>query len=72
MGQSMHAVGSTGNPDRDFARMMIKHHRGAIDMARTQLQYGADPEMRRLADEFIAAPENEIAFMEDWLARQPQ
>src|SRR6516164_1375178 len=25
---------STGNPDRDFAAMMIPHHQGAIDMAK--------------------------------------
>ena len=72
MGQAMQAVPSTGNPDQDFARMMIAHHQGAIDMAKTELDYGTDPEMRTLADEVIAAQENEIAFMEAWLARQPK
>jgi len=39
----------TGDPDRDFARMMIPHHQGAIDMALAELRYGKDKRLRRLA-----------------------
>ena len=72
MDHAMKAVPSTGNPDRDFAQMMIAHHRGAIDMARTELEYGSDPAMRKLAGEVIAAQEKEIAFIESWLAKPPR
>ena len=63
------AVRPTGNPDRDFALMMIGHHQGAIDMAKVELRYGTDPELRRLATGIVSAQEKEIAEMKAWLAR---
>lgn len=59
----------TGNPDADFARGMIPHHQGAIDMANVVLMYGEDEAIRGLAREIIAAQEEEIAFLRDWLAK---
>ncbi len=59
----------TGNPDIDFARGMIPHHQGAIDMAQIVLEHGSDPEIRQLAEEIIAAQETEIQFLREWLQR---
>lgn len=57
----------TGNADRDFVTMMIPHHRGAIDMAKVQLQYGNDPMLRKLAAAIVRAQDSEIAEMKAWL-----
>jgi len=53
----------TGDVDRDFARMMIPHHQGAIDMAVAELRFGKDERLRRLAQEIIVDQQQEIAFM---------
>ena len=68
----MHAamdITFTGNADIDFVRGMIAHHQGAIDMAKVELEHGKDAELRKLAEEIIAAQEGEIRMMKDWLAR---
>src|SRR5215468_12727094 len=53
----------SGDADRDFARMMIPHHQGAIDMALVELRYGKDERLRRLAQEIIVEQQQEITVM---------
>ena len=67
MHTAMASTEASGDNDVDFVRLMLPHHQAAIDMAKTQLLYGRDPEMRRLAQEIIADQQSEIASMQLWL-----
>ena len=40
-------------------------------MAKAEIQYGDDPQMRAVAEKVIAAQENEIAELKEWLAKNP-
>jgi uncharacterized protein (DUF305 family) len=73
MHMAMEAVERSGNNDVDFVRLMLPHHQAAIDMAKTQLLYGKDPQMRRLAQEIITDQQLEIELMQRWLKQsRPQ
>ncbi|POR40045.1 DUF305 domain-containing protein [Methylobacterium sp. V23] len=72
--ERMHAemmIPPSGDPDRDFAAMMIPHHQGAIDMAKAQLAYGRDPVLGRLAQGIIVEQGQEIEVMRRTLAERP-
>ena len=71
MNRDMTGVPMTGNPDRDFAAMMVPHHQGALDMARVYLQEGKDPEMRRMAEKTIQDQEKDINELREWMAKRP-
>ena len=70
MHMAMSAVEQSGNSDVDFVRLMLPHHQAAIDMAKTQLLYGKDPQMRRLAQEIITDQQLEIELMQRWLKQK--
>ncbi|XVQ82910.1 DUF305 domain-containing protein [Microbispora siamensis] len=50
-----------------FARMMIPHHRQAVEMGRLAEGRAADPRVARLARRIEAAQAPEIRTMSDWL-----
>ena len=70
MHMAMEAVERSGDSDVDFVRLMLPHHQAAIDMAKTELLYGKDPQMRRLAQEIITDQQLEIELMQRWLKQR--
>ena len=69
MHHSMRSVTPSGDTDVDFVRLMLPHHQAAIDMARTELLLGRNPELRRLAQEIITDQQSEIDLMKLWLEK---
>jgi hypothetical protein len=62
----MHAdmnIRPTGDVDADFVAMMIPHHQGAIDMARSVLRYGRNEQVRRIAQGIVVEQQQEIEAM---------
>jgi uncharacterized protein (DUF305 family) len=60
----------TGDVDRDFVAMMVPHHQGAVDMAKAELEYGHNEQLRRLAREIVAM-QQQITVMRDAVADGP-
>jgi uncharacterized protein (DUF305 family) len=61
MQKDMAGMRMSGNPDRDFAMMMQRHHQGAIDMAQEYLRHGKDKQLRAMAQKMIRDQKKEIA-----------
>lgn len=55
--------------DRQFATMMIAHHLGAIEMARSELTAGADADARALAEQIILTQQSEVDVLRGITAR---
>src|ERR1700737_4356802 len=54
----------TGDVDRVFVAMMVPHHQGAIDMAKAELKYGHNEQLRRIAQEIVVTQQQEISVMQ--------
>lgn len=83
MDHSMHGSGGMMTPeemgsleqasgkafDTAFMEMMIKHHEGAVVMARTEKADGAHPGAKKMADAIITSQTAEIATMNSLLGK---
>ncbi|TDK39620.1 DUF305 domain-containing protein [Rhizobium deserti] len=64
MHEAANRVNVTGDVNRDFVALMVPHHQAAIDMARTYLESGNDPELRQLAEHIVSEQQAELTQME--------
>ena len=53
----------SGDVDRDFVDIMLPHHQGVIDIARTEMKYGHDDALRQLARKIVSQAEQDIFVM---------
>ncbi|MFF7535016.1 DUF305 domain-containing protein [Streptomyces bobili] len=67
MGQLAKASGTVF--DTAFMEMMIKHHEGAVAMAKTEEAEGAFPGAKKMADAIITSQTAEITQMNDLLGK---
>lgn len=54
--------------DKAFLSAMIPHHEAAVEMAKSVLQNGKDPQVKQWAEAVIAVQKAEITQMQGWLA----
>jgi len=69
--QEMTALGRATGPnfDRMFLTGMVKHHQGAVAMAKTELAQGANPDAKKLAQSIIDSQNKEITQMKHMLTQ---
>jgi uncharacterized protein (DUF305 family) len=66
MGMDMHDLHGAEPFDRMFIDMMIRHHQGAIRMARAALDEGEHRRLRRIARAIVRDQAKEIRTMNAW------
>jgi len=57
----------TGDADYDFVAQMTPHTQVAVDLAKVELQYGADPELRKVAQGIVYSQQAQLNFMRTWI-----
>ena len=59
------------DPDatKAWAKMMIAHHQGGIDMSRVVLRETKDPTIRKMAEKATEEQQKEIKQLQDWVAK---
>lgn len=55
----------SGNFDKDFVSLMTMHHKHGLDMAKAEVKYGKNPEMKKLAQKLVDQQEKERKQLAD-------
>ena len=66
------AAASGADADHLWARKMIAHHQGSLDMGRIVLDQTEDAEIRRMAQKTVEMQTGDIRELEAWLEAHPE
>lgn len=58
----------SGSTDRNFANMMVKHHKDGIMMGQTILKYAKNSRFKSMTEKMISDQNKDIKELESWLA----
>ncbi|WP_262032430.1 copper-binding protein [Microvirga sp. Mcv34] len=61
-----------GDPDQDFAAMLLAHYENIIFLAKTQLDFGGDRELRQIAQKIHDDQQKQIDTIKEWQVRMRQ
>ena len=71
--EKMNADMKKGMDDADatkaWAKMMVAHHQGAIEMSQTVLKETKDPMIRKMAEKGIKEQTKEQAMLKEWIGK---
>lgn len=68
MDQKMQAA-TDSDPTKSFAKKMMVHHEGAIEMATTVQKYTKDETILKMTKKMISDQQKEMAELKEWLAK---
>lgn len=61
--------GMDPDPTKAWAKMMVAHHQGAIDMSKIVLKETKDPMIRQMAEKGIKEQTEEQKMLEEWISK---
>tara|TARA_A200000159_G_scaffold147116_1_gene153914 strand:+ start:221 stop:562 length:342 start_codon:yes stop_codon:yes gene_type:complete len=61
--------GMDPDPTKAWAKMMVAHHQGAIDMSQTVLKETKDPMIREMAEKGIKDQTKEQTMLKEWISK---
>lgn len=64
--EQMRKMKMTGNMDKDFAMMMIEHHKSAIEMAKYEAAKGTSEDLKKMANDMIENQQKEIKELQSF------
>lgn len=68
----MQSAALNGDPDHDYAHLLILHHQDAIELAEVEVQNGQNEELKAIAQQIIDNNQQEIGELETWVSTNDQ